>query len=44
MPKISKSCYTSKCYANYIKTSKQRILKTIMANFSHKEKTITSSQ
>ena len=33
-----------KLYTNYIKTSKQRVLKTIMKNFSRKEKAITRSQ
>ena len=32
MPKISKTCDTSYCYAHYVKTSKQKILKTTMKN------------
>ena len=49
MPKISSSCYTSSCYANYIKNHMQnkdqqkrkRILKTIFTECSRKEKAIT---
>ena len=49
MPKISSSCYTSSCYANYIKNHMQnkdqqkrkRILKTIFTDFSRNEKAIT---
>ena len=52
MPKISKSCYTSQFYSNYIKTiyklmqckittSKKRTLKKILIDFSRKENAIT---
>ena len=52
MPKNSKGCHTSQCYANYIRTiyklmlcklwtSKNQILKTILTYFSLKEKAMT---